>query len=401
MKQQKHKRKETFSLLLVSNTGNDTKHSVLSLRTLRLIIVLMLLICATFAWTIFRSGTHFKSESELRQRLTTSEQQVKQLESEKETLSAQAAALAEENELYRQAEIMSAEMAETGESTREETPKDTTIPGQYPPTASDLSKEPYSEGYNWGKYIVRIVILIGAVFMFFAIVKPLLRKLPLYDSFSIKDIYKYALFHKRTAEESSFEQDFDCSEFDTEISPDNEIFDNMQEQHHTNEVLEQDVLENSQEPLQRETSFTGAEEGMLLVLDIPIQRNKILLDKIRVEKNMVTVPVNGGNMQIDVSCKKFEMMADINFEHCKKYDIKRGTLPYVIVAVIEYCINIWSKEWNENAENACEKLNIQLNQKLNPYGIKTSLSGKGCLFFENKVLITFEDVLYLLSSKAV
>ncbi|MDE7417230.1 MAG: M23 family metallopeptidase [Lachnospiraceae bacterium] len=149
MKQRKHKRKEIFSLLLVSNTGKDTKHFLLSLRTLRLIIVLMLLICATFVWAIFRSGTHFKSESELRQKLTTSEQQVKRLESEKETLSTQIAALTEENELYRQAEIVRAEMAETEESAEEETPKDTTIPSQYPCTAGGLLKEPYSEGHPY------------------------------------------------------------------------------------------------------------------------------------------------------------------------------------------------------------------------------------------------------------
>ena len=71
MKQQKHKRKESFSLLLVSNTGKDTRYFFLSLRTLRLVIVLMLLVCITFAWTIYRSGTRYKSESELRRKLTT------------------------------------------------------------------------------------------------------------------------------------------------------------------------------------------------------------------------------------------------------------------------------------------------------------------------------------------
>lgn len=149
MKQQKHKRKESFSLLLVSNTGKDTRHFFLSLRTLRLIIVLMLLICVTFAWSIYRSGMHYKSESELRRRLTMSEQQVRQLESEKETLSAQNTVLAEENELYRQAEIVRAEMAETEESTEEEAPKDTAVPSQYPCTAGGLLKESYSEEHPY------------------------------------------------------------------------------------------------------------------------------------------------------------------------------------------------------------------------------------------------------------
>lgn len=149
MKQQKHKRKETFSLLLVSNTGKDTRHFFLSVRSLRLVIVLMLLICVTFAWTIYRSGAHYRSESELRRKLTTSEQQVRQLESEKERLSAQNAALSEENELYRQADAMRAEMAETQESTEEEKPRDTTIPDQYPCTAGGLLKESYSEEHPY------------------------------------------------------------------------------------------------------------------------------------------------------------------------------------------------------------------------------------------------------------
>ena len=149
MKQQKHKRKESFYLLLVSNTGKDTRYFFLSLRTLRLVIVLMLLVCITFAWTIYRSGTRYKSESELRRKLTTSEQQVSRLESEKETLTAQNAALAEENELYRQAETMRSEMAETEESTEEVKTRDTTIPSQYPCTAGGLLKEPYSDEHPY------------------------------------------------------------------------------------------------------------------------------------------------------------------------------------------------------------------------------------------------------------
>ncbi len=148
MKQQKHRRKESFSLLLISNTGKETRQFFLSLKTLRLIIILMLLICITFVWNIYRSGTHYKSESELRQKLTSSEQQVKRLESERETLSAQNAALTEENELYRQAEIVKAQIAEMSEveqSTEEAPGKDTSVPSQYPCTAGGLLKESYSE----------------------------------------------------------------------------------------------------------------------------------------------------------------------------------------------------------------------------------------------------------------
>lgn len=149
MKQQRHKRKESFSLLLVSNTGNDSRQFFLSRRTLRIVIMLMLLICATFVWSIYRSGAHYKSESALRQKLAAVEQQVKQLEGEKETLYAQNTALAEEVELYRQAASVKAEMAETEESTEEAVTRDTSIPSQYPCTTGGLLKESYAEEHPY------------------------------------------------------------------------------------------------------------------------------------------------------------------------------------------------------------------------------------------------------------
>ena len=151
MKQQKHKRKESFSLLLISNIGKDTRHYFLSLRALQLIIVLMLLICVTFAWNIYRSRTHSRSESELRRKLVSSEQRVEQLESERESLEARNAVLTEENELYRQAEIVKSEMAEIAEekSAEDEAQRDTSIPSQYPCTAGGLLKESYSEEHPY------------------------------------------------------------------------------------------------------------------------------------------------------------------------------------------------------------------------------------------------------------
>lgn len=149
MKQQKHKRKESFSLLLVSNTGKDTKQYFFSIRALRLVIVLMLLICATLAWSIYRSGAHYKSESALRQQLASSEQQVRQLEGEKETLYAQNAALAEENALYKEAASVKAEMEETEENTEETASRDTSIPSQYPCTTGGLLKESYAEEHPY------------------------------------------------------------------------------------------------------------------------------------------------------------------------------------------------------------------------------------------------------------
>lgn len=138
MKQQKHKRKESFSLLLVSNTGKDIRQFYISLVLIRLIIVLMALICVTLAWNIYRSGAHYRSESEYRKKLTAQEQLIKQLENEMETLREKNEMLSVENETLKQLGLV-----ETKEE--DKTPKDTSIPSQYPYTGVGALKEQYSE----------------------------------------------------------------------------------------------------------------------------------------------------------------------------------------------------------------------------------------------------------------
>ncbi len=151
MKKQKHKRKETFSLIFASNIGNDTRQFYLSVATLRLIIVLMALICITFVWTIFRSGAHYQSETALRKKLAASEQTVKLLEKEKSDLSAKNTALEEENELFRNAETLRAELVEETaiESSEEAAPEDTSVPTQYPCTAGGILKEHYTNEHPY------------------------------------------------------------------------------------------------------------------------------------------------------------------------------------------------------------------------------------------------------------
>lgn len=144
MKQQRHRRKESFSLLLVSNTGKESRHFYVSILTLRLLIVLMLLICASLVWIMFRSGAHYKTESDLRRKLASSEQLVKQLESEKESLNTQNTALAKENETLKEAGLADAKTQET-----EETKKDTSIPSQNPYTGVGILKEQYSEEHPY------------------------------------------------------------------------------------------------------------------------------------------------------------------------------------------------------------------------------------------------------------
>ncbi len=142
MKQQRHRRKESFSLLLVSNTGKESRHFYVSVLTFRLLIVLMLLICVALAWIMFRSGTHYRTESDLRRKLASSEQRVKQLESEKESLDTQNAALAKENDTLKATGLADAKTQET--EVQEATQKDTSIPSQNPYTGVGILKEQYS-----------------------------------------------------------------------------------------------------------------------------------------------------------------------------------------------------------------------------------------------------------------
>ncbi len=138
MKQQKHKCKESFSLLLISNTGKDIRQFYISLFSIRLIIVLMVLICATLIWNIYCSGAHRRSESEYRKKLTAQEQLINQLQNEMEDLLAKTEMLAVENETLKQLGPV-----ETKEEN--ETLKDTSIPSQYPYTGVGALKEQYSE----------------------------------------------------------------------------------------------------------------------------------------------------------------------------------------------------------------------------------------------------------------
>ena len=142
MKQQRHRRKESFSLLLVSNTGKESRHFYVSVLTFRLLIVLMLLICVALAWIMFRSGTHYRTESDLRRKLASSEQRVKQLESEKESLDTQNAALAKENDTLKAAGLADAKTQEA--EVQEATQKDSSIPSQNPYTGVGILKEQYS-----------------------------------------------------------------------------------------------------------------------------------------------------------------------------------------------------------------------------------------------------------------
>lgn len=147
MKQQRHKREESYSLLLISNTGKECRHFYVTVRIMRLLTIFLLVICAALVWIMCRSGVHYKTESDLRRRLAMSEQRVKQLEDEKKTLDNKNAALLSENE-----ELKATEQTQENESQEAESmeaQKDTAIPSQNPYTGVGILTDQYSEEHPY------------------------------------------------------------------------------------------------------------------------------------------------------------------------------------------------------------------------------------------------------------
>lgn len=139
MKQQRHKREETFSLIMASNTGGKCRNFSVSARTVRALAVVAAIVAVALVWIFVRCVSGYGTESELRRRLAMSEQRVKQLEDEKDSLNDKNAALVSENETLKASE----------DSGQGEVRRDTAVPSQYPYTGEGMLKEQYSEEHPY------------------------------------------------------------------------------------------------------------------------------------------------------------------------------------------------------------------------------------------------------------
>ena len=54
MKQRKHRHKESFSVLLISNTGQNSRQFHVTPSVLRLFVIFMLLLCAGFGFLVYQ-----------------------------------------------------------------------------------------------------------------------------------------------------------------------------------------------------------------------------------------------------------------------------------------------------------------------------------------------------------
>ena len=139
MERQRHKRKESFSILLTSNTGGNSRQFHLSVFWVRLFFGLFFLLCAVaIAMAVLYSGG-CKEQEALRGQLKEQEKRVKELEAEMEQLKEEKLTLVKANEELEKAE-------EEKEEIMASVPKkDTSIPTLYPYSGTGILISAYSE----------------------------------------------------------------------------------------------------------------------------------------------------------------------------------------------------------------------------------------------------------------
>lgn len=161
MKPRKHKHKESFSILLISNTGQNSRQFHVSRIFLRLFTVFVVVLCVSFGWLIYQSwfgvesgaavgiaggnenvgdGDASEEQKELLAKLSAQEKMVAQLEEEKESLSRQNAALTSENKALL---AVAKGNLETENATKDQT-EDTAYPSRYPYSEQGIVAEKYS-----------------------------------------------------------------------------------------------------------------------------------------------------------------------------------------------------------------------------------------------------------------
>lgn len=140
MKRQRHKHKESFSLLIISNTGKTSRHFHVSPVIFRLFTVLMLLMCIVLVWLGYQFSVSQRNETALNEQIVSQAQLIQQLETEKENLNNEKFVLTSENETLLQAVKENTE--ETADEETEETPS---LPNRYPCTGSGILVSSFSQ----------------------------------------------------------------------------------------------------------------------------------------------------------------------------------------------------------------------------------------------------------------
>lgn len=161
MKPRKHKRKESFSVLLISNTGHNSRQYHVSKSCLRLFTVLVLLICITFGWFAYQylmgqgninvavAGNENENQTDLLEQIASQQEVIQQLEEEKEDLNNQNLALTSENKALLEAAKSNMGVDSMVETESAEVPDDDFFPSRYPYSEAGNVTTKYSQDHPY------------------------------------------------------------------------------------------------------------------------------------------------------------------------------------------------------------------------------------------------------------
>lgn len=155
MKNQRHKRRESYSILLISNTGRTSRQFQLSTLAIRLLLIILLLTCTVAGLLTYTYSTAHKIQTKLRTQLAEQEQLVSTLtaentalKEEQQTLTEENEALKRESEQYAEEARKAAEAAAAATAAAEEEAEpeaDPTYPSRYPSSGASVLSSSYSE----------------------------------------------------------------------------------------------------------------------------------------------------------------------------------------------------------------------------------------------------------------
>lgn len=147
MKRKGHNHKESFSILLISNTGQGSKQFHVSRFASRLLIFLLILICAALGfagWIVYKMPFGTGNQEDLQAQINSQQQLIQQLETDKESLNSEKEALEQEIALLQQSSEAQ-ETQEAEEDAQEETTADNNIPTRYPSPKTSVVISSFSE----------------------------------------------------------------------------------------------------------------------------------------------------------------------------------------------------------------------------------------------------------------
>jgi len=150
MKNQRHKRKEIYSVLMVSNTNGKSRQFQVAALTLRLFAGFIVLLCLIIGWLIYQASKADGTISVLRRELAEQTGQVQALQAEKDALTKDKLQLTAENEALKQEAAEPAPEEQEPEEEEEDQEEASAVPSRYPSDgASILKPDAFSEEHPY------------------------------------------------------------------------------------------------------------------------------------------------------------------------------------------------------------------------------------------------------------